>query len=125
MRLQPIVCCCIVFFNLYCPCLLVCIYRRLRKQTMMNKEELVQEVAKKTKLSQKQVAEVLNTLLETIEGSVAEGNKVTLVGFGTFEPRQRAERAGRNPQSGKEITIPAKTVPAFTAGKKFKDLVAG
>ena len=92
---------------------------------MMNKEELVQEVAKKTKVSQKQVAEVLNTLLETVEGAVAGGNKVTLVGFGTFEPRQRAERSGRNPQSGKEITIPAKTVPAFTAGKKFKDLVAG
>jgi DNA-binding protein HU-beta len=90
----------------------------------MNKEELVQEVAKKTKASQKQVAEILSATLETIEGSVAGGHKVTLVGFGTFESRKREERKGRNPQNGKEITIPAKTIPAFTAGKKFKELVA-
>lgn len=91
----------------------------------MNKEELVQEVAKKTKASQKQVAEIISTAIETIEKTVSKGKKVTLVGFGTFEPRKRKSRKGRNPQTGKELNIPAKTVPAFSAGKKFKDLVGG
>jgi len=91
----------------------------------MNKEELVQEVAKKTKTSQKQTDEVLAALVETIEKTVAKGKKVTLIGFGTFEPRKRAARTGRNPQTGKELKIAAKTVPAFSAGKKFKDLVGG
>ncbi|MEM0950943.1 MAG: HU family DNA-binding protein [Cyanobacteria bacterium P01_H01_bin.74] len=90
----------------------------------MNKEELVQEVSKKTKTPQKQVAEILTVLITTIEKTVAKGKKVTLVGFGTFEPRKRAARNGRNPQNGKVLKIPAKTVPAFSAGKKFKELVA-
>ena len=89
----------------------------------MNKEELVQEVAKKTKISQKQVEETLSTLVETIVKTVSKGKKVTLIGFGTFEPRKRAARTGRNPQTGKELKIAAKTVPAFSAGKKFKDAV--
>ena len=89
----------------------------------MNKEELVQEVAKKSKVTQKETAEIINALMETIEKTVAKGKKVTLVGFGTFEARKRAARTGRNPQTGKEIKIAAKTVPAFSAGKKFKDLV--
>jgi DNA-binding protein HU-beta len=89
----------------------------------MNKEELVKEISKKSKVSQKQAAEVLATVLETIEKSVAKGKKVTLVGFGTFEARKRAARKGRNPQTGKENKIPAKTVPAFSAGKKFKETV--
>ncbi|MEI8388379.1 MAG: HU family DNA-binding protein [bacterium] len=90
----------------------------------MNKEDLVKEVAKKTKLSQKDVAEVLNATIEAITKTVSKGKKVTLVGFGSFESRKRAARLGRNPQTGKELKIPAKTVPAFTAGKKFKELVA-
>jgi DNA-binding protein HU-beta len=90
----------------------------------MNKEELVQEVAKKTKTSQKQVSEVLSSMVDTIQKTVAKGKKVTLVGFGTFEPRKRAARTGRNPQTGKPLKIGAKTVPAFSAGKKFKDLVS-
>lgn len=90
----------------------------------MNKEELVQEVAKKTKNSQKAVASVLGAVLEAIEKSVSKGKKVTLVGFGTFESRKRAARTGRNPQTGKQIQISAKTVPVFTPGKKFKELVA-
>ena len=90
----------------------------------MNKEELIQEVAKKTKLSQKLTDEVLVALIETITKTVAKGKKVTLIGFGTFEPRKRAARTGRNPQTGKELKIAAKTVPAFSAGKKFKELVA-
>jgi len=90
----------------------------------MNKEELVQEVAKKTKVSQKQVDETLAAIVDTIVKAVAKGKKVTLIGFGTFEPRKRAARTGRNPQTGKELKIAAKTVPAFSAGKKFKELVA-
>ena len=89
----------------------------------MNKEELVKEIAKKAKVSQKDATEVLGAILETIEKTVSKGKKVTLVGFGTFEARIRAARTGRNPQTGIEIKIPAKTVPAFSAGKKFKELV--
>ncbi len=89
----------------------------------MNKEDLVKAIAEKAKVSQKQSAEVLAAVLETVEKTVAKGKKVTLVGFGTFEARKRAARVGRNPQTGKEIKIAAKTVPAVSAGKKFKELV--
>ena len=89
----------------------------------MNKEELVKEVAKKAKVSQKAAADVLSATIDTVQKTVANGKKVTLVGFGTFEARKRAARTGRNPQTGAELKIAAKTVPAFTAGKKFKDLV--
>ena len=91
----------------------------------MNKEELVQEISKKAKVTQKDAGEVLNALVDTIQKTVAKGKKVTLVGFGTFESRKRAARTGRNPQTGKEISIPAKTVPVFSAGKKFKTVVNG
>ena len=90
----------------------------------MNKEELVKEISKKAKVSQKQASEIVSLVLETIEKTVAKGKKVTLVGFGTFEARKRAARTGRNPQTGAEIKIPAKTVPVFSAGKKFKEVVA-
>lgn len=89
----------------------------------MNKEELVKAIAGKTKLSQKSTGEVVSTLLETIQKTVSKGKKITLVGFGSFEARKRAARTGRNPQTGKEIKIPAKKVPAFSAGKGFKELV--
>jgi len=91
----------------------------------MNKEELVQEVSKKTGVTQKEVAEILGALVKTVQTAVSKGQKVTLVGFGTFERRQRAARNGRNPQTGKEIKIAAKKVPAFSAGKKFKSVVNG
>ena len=89
----------------------------------MNREELVKEIAKSTKLSQQSVSEVLSATVESIQNTVTKGDKVTLVGFGTFESRRRAARNGRNPQTGKEIKIAAKTVPVFSAGKKFKELV--
>ncbi len=89
----------------------------------MNKEQLVQEITKKAKVTQKAAAEALNCIVATVEKAVAKGDKVTLVGFGTFESRKRAARVGRNPQTGKEIKIAAKKVPAFSAGKKFKELV--
>ena len=91
----------------------------------MNKEELVQEVAKKANVTQKEASEVITALIDTVQKTVSKGKKVTLVGFGTFESRKRAARKGRNPQTGKEIKIPAKTVPAFSAGKKFKTVVNG
>jgi len=85
----------------------------------MNKEELVQEISKKAKVTQKEAGEVLNALVDTVQKTVSKGKKVTLVGFGTFEARKRAAR------NGKEISIPAKTVPVFSAGKKFKTTVNG
>lgn len=91
----------------------------------MNKEELVKEISKKAKVSQKATTEILAATLDVIQKSVAKGNKVTLVGFGTFEPRKRAARTGRNPQTGASLKIAAKTVPAFTAGKKFRTEVNG
>ncbi len=89
----------------------------------MNKEELVKEVAKKAKVSQKAAADVLSATIDTVQKTVAKGKKVTLVGFGTFEARKRKARTGRNPQTGAAIKISAKTVPAFSAGKKFKEAV--
>ena len=89
----------------------------------MNKEELVKEVSKKSKVAQKTAADILSATLETIQKTVSKGKKVTLVGFGTFEARKRAARTGRNPQTGAALKIAAKTVPAFTAGKKFKESV--
>lgn len=89
----------------------------------MNKEELVKEVSKKAKVSQKDAANVIAATIETIQKTVASKKKVTLVGFGTFEARKRAARTGRNPQTGATIKIAAKTVPAFSAGKSFKEIV--
>ncbi|MCM1339803.1 MAG: HU family DNA-binding protein [Muribaculaceae bacterium] len=91
----------------------------------MNKEELVKEVSKKAKVSQKATADILSAALDTIQKTVSKGKKVTLVGFGTFESRKRAARTGRNPQTGAALKIAAKTVPAFSAGKKFRETVAG
>ena len=89
----------------------------------MNREELITEIAKTAKVSKKDAGEVLSATISAIETAVKKGDKVTLVGFGTFERRERAARKGRNPQTGKEIKIAAKKVPAFSASKKFKELV--
>ena len=91
----------------------------------MNKGELVDQIAERAGLSKKQSDAVLTATLESIVEAVSHGDKVTLVGFGSFEPRQRQERQGRNPQTGKELIIPATTVPAFSAGKLFKEKVSG
>lgn len=91
----------------------------------MNKEELVQEISAKAKISKKDASAVLAAFVETVEKQVSKGKKVTMVGFGTFEARKRAARTGRNPHTGKAIKIAAKTVPAFSAGKKFKTVVNG
>jgi len=89
----------------------------------MNKEELLTEISKKSKVTKKDAGLVLDAMMSTIQNAVKKGDKVTLVGFGTWERRQRAARTGRNPQTGATLKIAAKKVPAFSAGKKFKELV--
>ena len=89
----------------------------------MNKAELVELIANKTETSKRQSEECLDLIVNAITKSVARGEKVTLVGFGTFQRRDRRARKGRNPKTGAEIDIPAKKVPAFTAGKQFRSVV--
>ena len=88
---------------------------------MANKAELVSEVASKTKLTKKEVA--ADAIFGSIQDNLAKGEKVQLIGFGTFEVRHRAARKGRNPQTGDEIEIPASEVPAFKPGKALKEAV--
>jgi len=90
----------------------------------MNKTELVSAVAKQADLTNQQAQAALAAVLETITTAVAEGDKVTLPGFGTFEARERSARTGRNPQTGKEIAIAASRGPAFKPGAGFKERVA-
>jgi len=91
---------------------------------IMNKGELVDAVAEKANVTKRQVDAVLTAALEAIMETVSEGNKVTLVGFGSFERRERKAREGRNPKTGDKMDIPETMVPAFSAGKLFKDKVA-
>ena len=91
----------------------------------LNKSGLVNEIAAKSKLTKKDSEAALNAAISAIEESLNKGDKVVLVGFGTFEVRSRDARKGRNPQSGKEISIPAAKAPVFKAGKVLKDLVNG
>lgn len=91
----------------------------------MNKSELIEKIAVATKdseLKKTQIENVLNEALNIIKTAVKKQD-VTLIGFGTFTKSKRKARIGRNPQTGKEIKIPARTVPRFRAGKDFKDLV--
>ncbi|WP_416826121.1 HU family DNA-binding protein [Ectobacillus polymachus] len=89
----------------------------------MNKTELVKKVAEASELSQKDATAAVNAVFETVTKALASGEKVQLIGFGTFEVRERAERTGRNPQTGAEITIAATKAPAFKAGKELKAAV--
>ena len=89
----------------------------------MNKTELIAKVAEKSELSKKDAEKAVAAILDTIVSAVAEGDKIQLVGFGTFEQRQRNERSGVDPRSNTKITIPASKVPAFKAGSKFKEAV--
>lgn len=90
----------------------------------MNKSELIAAIAEKSELSKKDAEKALNAFVGTIEAALVAGDKVQLVGFGSFEVRERAARVGRNPQTKAEITIPASKVPVFKAGKAFKDAIA-
>ncbi|MDA3979704.1 HU family DNA-binding protein [Gallibacterium sp. AGMB14963] len=89
----------------------------------MNKTELVDVIAQNTKLSKKDAKAALEATLDAITASLKAGDPVQLIGFGTFKVNQRQERTGRNPQTGKEIKIPATKVPAFVSGKALKDAV--
>ncbi len=89
----------------------------------MNKAELVAAIAAKAEISKKDADKALAATLATITDALKGGNKVQLIGFGTFETRHRAARKGKNPQTGAEVTIPAANVPVFKAGKALKDIV--
>ncbi|MGE6346720.1 HU family DNA-binding protein [Bacillus mycoides] len=89
----------------------------------MNKTELIKNVAQNAEISQKEATVVLQTVVESITNALAAGEKVQLIGFGTFEVRERAARTGRNPQTGEEMQIAASKVPAFKAGKELKEAV--
>lgn len=89
----------------------------------MNKAELVSAVAEKADMSKKDAEKAVKAVFDVIEQSLAQSEKVQLVGFGTFEVKDRAERTGRNPQTKETILIPAAKVPGFKAGKALKDAV--
>ena len=91
----------------------------------MNKEELVNAVAAKTKLSKKETEATINATIDAVSAALSKGDKVTLVGFGTFQVRERAAREGRNPRTGGVLKIPARKAPAFAAGKGLKEAVGG
>ncbi len=89
----------------------------------MNKKELVGAVAAKAGVSKKDAEAVISATFDEIVAAVAKGETVQLIGFGTFESRQRSAKEGRNPKTGETLEIAATTVPAFKAGKAFKDAV--
>lgn len=89
----------------------------------MNKSELVEAMAKKADLSKKDAAAALDAFIETTAGALKKGDKVTLIGFGTFEVAKRAAREGKNPQTGEKIKIKASKAPKFKAGKALKDTI--
>ena len=99
-------------------------YTNEEEVASLTKTDLINAVAKATGLNKKESGGAVNAVFEAIENALAKGDKVQLVGFGTFEVRKRAAREGRNPQDPKKvIKIPAKTVPAFRPGKALKDKV--
>ncbi|MBY5922145.1 nucleoid-associated protein HU-beta [Ferrimonas balearica] len=89
----------------------------------MNKSQLIDQIASGADISKAAAGRALDSFIDAITTSLKDGEKISLVGFGTFEVRERAERTGRNPQTGKEIKIAAAKIPAFKAGKALKDAV--
>ena len=89
----------------------------------MNKADLISTVSEKASLKKSEAEKAVNAILDSIGEALESGEKVQLIGFGTFETRERSARTGRNPQTGKEITIPASKVPAFKPGSGLKDLL--
>ena len=89
----------------------------------MNKGELIAKIAEESKLTKKAAEAALDAFVSSVEEALTKGEKVQLVGFGTFEVRQRAARKGRNPQTKAEIKIPASKAPVFKAGKALKETV--
>lgn len=89
----------------------------------MNKTELIEAIAASAGLTKAQAGKALDAFVDTVSDTLKKGDKVILIGFGTFETRKREARKGRNPQTKEEIMIPASTAPVFKAGKKLKDAV--
>ena len=89
----------------------------------MNKAELITKIAEKSQLTKKDAEVALKAFVESVQEALENGEKVQLVGFGTFETRERAAREGRNPRTKEVINIPASVVPVFKAGKEFKEKV--
>lgn len=89
----------------------------------MNKADLVTKVAEKSDLTKKDAEKAISAFVDAVAEALSQGDKVQLVGFGTFEVRERAERKGRNPQTREEITIPASKAPVFKPGKALKDMI--
>ena len=89
----------------------------------MNKAEIITSMAEKSQLTKKEAEAALKAFIDSVQEALENGEKVQLVGFGTFETRERAAREGRNPRTKETINIPASTVPVFKAGKEFKDRV--
>ena len=89
----------------------------------MNKQELVDSIAKKTGLTKKDTQNAVDAMIESVMNALKDGDSVTLVGFGSFKVAERAARKGRNPQTGKPINIAARKTPKFTPGKDFKETV--
>ena len=89
----------------------------------MNKSDLVKSISEKGDITRVDAEKALNAFVESVEEALVNGDKVQLVGFGSFEVRERAERKGRNPQTKKEITIKASKAPVFKVGKALKDMV--
>ena len=91
----------------------------------MNKSDLIGKMAEKSAMTKKDSEKALKALIESVEEALAKGDKVQLVGFGTFEVKERKARVGRNPRTREEIKIPASKAPIFKAGKDLKDLEIG
>jgi DNA-binding protein HU-beta len=89
----------------------------------MNKTELVNAVAEQSELTKQDAAKAVDALFKTISNTLSKEEKIQLIGFGTFEVRERAARTGRNPQTGEEMQIAASKVPAFKPGKELKEAV--
>ncbi|MGR8940096.1 MAG: HU family DNA-binding protein [Gammaproteobacteria bacterium] len=89
----------------------------------MNKSELIDAIAQSAELTKADAGRALDGFIKAVEDALKAGDSVTLVGFGTFSVKERAERKGRNPQTGEEITIKAAKMPAFKVGKSLKDAV--
>lgn len=98
--------------------------RNLVKGSLMNKAELIDQIAKKSGLTKADAERALNATVEAVQDAVTKGDSVALVGFGTFEAKDRAARNGRNPATGKEMKIAASRVPRFRPGSAFRASVA-
>lgn len=96
-----------------------------KEATVVNKTELVASVAEKTGLTKKDAEKAVNALFDSVQEALTAGDKVQMIGFGTFEVKERAARKGRNPRTGQDIEIPASKNPVFKAGKALKDSVNG